>query len=232
MAAGCGACIANIYYNQPLLLLLERTFGGTLTDLVPTVTQLGYAAGLLLLVPLGDALERRRLIAVQIVALTVSLVLLALAPDAAVLLAASAAVGVTASVVQQIVPFAAELAPPGRRGRVVGTVMGGVLCGILLGRAVGGTIGEHLGWRATFWAGAGVTAVAGIVLVSMLPRHAPRAQDSYGSLLRSLKILFARELELRRATAIQAMLFGSFIALWTSLTYHLKANAFRVICLI
>lgn len=226
MAAGCGACVANIYYNQPMLVLLQRAFPGQtgLIDGVPTVTQLGYAAGLLLLVPLGDRLERRRLIAVQIGALTLALIALAVAPSAAMVLAASAAVGIAASVVQQIVPFAAELARPEHRGRVVGTVMSGVLVGLLVGRALGGAVGEHLGWRATFWVGALLTAATGAVLVALLPRREPRERATYGALMRSLGTLFATELELRRATAIQAMLFGSFIVLWTTLASHLQAQ--------
>src|ERR1700726_2608582 len=149
MAAACGTCVANIYYNQPLLPLLERAFLGqnAVVEWVPTLTQLGYAVGLVCLVPLGDRVERRRLIVLQVAALALSLALLALAPNAAVLLAASALVGVTATVAQQIVPFAAELAEPSRRGSVVGTVMSGLLCGILFGRALGGYIGEHFGWR-------------------------------------------------------------------------------------
>lgn len=226
MAAACGICVANIYYNQPLLALLEQAFAGqgAVVQWVPTMTQLGYAVGLVCLVPLGDRLERRQLIVTQIAALVLSLVLLALAPNAAVLVAASALVGVTASVAQQIVPFAAELAEPKRRGSVVGTVMSGLLCGILFSRALGGYIGEHFGWRVTFWCGAVLSVAAGALLAATLPHRPPKTKDSYRVLMRSLVTLFVQEPALRRATAIQAMMFGSFIAFWTILALELETR--------
>src|ERR1700739_1151297 len=155
MAIACGVAAANIYYNQPMLGIMEATFPGQVAaiGLVPSATQLGFAAGLLLLVPLGDRIERRRLILIQFVALTLSLAAAALAPDAWSLVVASALVGVTSSVAQQIVPFAAELAEPGRRGAIIGTVMSGLLCGILLGRVVAGAVAEHYGWRPVYWLG-------------------------------------------------------------------------------
>ncbi len=226
MAAACGTCVANIYYNQPLLGLLERAFVGqnSIVEWVPTMTQLGYAVGLVCLVPLGDRVERRRLILIQVAALALSLALLALAPNAVVLVAASALVGVTASVAQQIVPFAAELAEPKRRGSVVGTVMSGLLCGILFGRALGGYVGEQFGWRVTFWCGAALAVSTGCLLAATLPRRPPKTTDGYAMLMRSLVSLFMQEPALRRATAIQAMLFGSFIALWTILALRLETH--------
>ncbi|HEY0524951.1 MAG TPA: MFS transporter, partial [Stellaceae bacterium] len=141
MAAASGVFVANIYYNQPILADIARTFGATpaAVNLVPTLTQAGYALGLLLLAPLGDRFDRRKLILVQLVLLCLSLVAAALSPTLAVLCAASLAIGVTATIVQQLVPFAAQLAPAESRGRIVGTVMSGLLLGILLGRAVSGT---------------------------------------------------------------------------------------------
>jgi predicted MFS family arabinose efflux permease len=147
MAIACGVAAANIYYNQPMLGIMEAAFPGQVAviGLVPTATQLGFAAGLLLLVPLGDRFERRRLILIQLAALTLSLAAAALAPDAWSLMVASALIGVTSSVAQQIVPFAAELAEPSRRGATIGAVMSGLLCGILFGRALAGAVGDHYG---------------------------------------------------------------------------------------
>lgn len=225
MAAACGVFVANIYYNQPILVLLQQAFPQALdlVDLAPTATQLGFACGLFLLVPLGDRIDRRRLILCQGAALCLALFCLALAPSASALVIASAVVGVAGSVVQQIVPFAAELAGPGQRGQVVGKVMSGVLCGILLGRAVGGFTGEHWGWRATFWLGAVSSALVWLLLFWRLPHSRPSTRHGYRQLMQSLLALWREEPELRRATGIQAALFAAFIGLWTILALRLHA---------
>ena len=226
MAIACGVAVANAYYNQPLLGIMEAAFPGQVAviGLVPTATQLGFAAGLLLLVPLGDGFERRRLILMQLAALTLSLAAAALAPDAWSLVVASALVGATSSVAQQIVPFAAELAEPSRRGAAIGTVMSGLLCGILFGRVLGGAVGDHYGWRAMFWLGLLLTAAVSLFVAAVLPRSHPTTQERYGALLKSLATLWREEPELRKATIIQGCLFGSFSALWTILALELDAR--------
>jgi len=226
MAIACGVAAANIYYNQPMLGLMEAAFPAqaTVIGLVPTATQLGFAAGLLLLVPLGDRFDRRRLILMQLAALAVSLAAAALAPGAWSLVVASALVGGTASVAQQIVPFAAELAEPGRRGATIGIVMSGLLCGILFGRVLGGAVGDHHGWRATFWVGLFLAVAVGLLLAAVLPKGRPRTREGYGALLKSLPILWREEPALRRATIVQGCLFGSFSALWTILALQLDAR--------
>ncbi|MBI0538599.1 MFS transporter, partial [Roseomonas sp. KE2513] len=131
MAGAAGIAVANIYYNQPMLGIIGQDFAGSgATALIPTATQLGYAASLFLLLPLGDLLDQKRLIVSQFVVLAAALALAALAPSAPILVLASLVVGMTATVAQQIVPFAAHLAPPARRGATVGIVTGGVLTGI------------------------------------------------------------------------------------------------------
>ncbi|MBN3754781.1 MFS transporter [Paraburkholderia sp. Tr-20389] len=232
MAVTCGMAVANIYYNQPMLGIIESTFPlqRSLTGFVPTMTQLGYALGLLLLVPLGDRIERRRLIVIQFVALALSLAAVALSPDAWSLVFASALVGVSSSVAQQILPFAAALASPARRGATIGIVMSGLLCGILFGRALAGAVAVHFGWRAMFWLGMLLAILAGLVLAVSLPKSPPKTQATYGELLRSLAALWREEPQLRNATMIQACVFGSFSALWTTLAlqldsqYHLGAD--------
>jgi predicted MFS family arabinose efflux permease len=225
MAVACGVFVANIYFNQPILELLQQAFprSVSLINLVPTATQLGFACGLFFLVPLGDRIDRRKLILWQAAVLIVALVGLAAAPNAWSLVIASAVVGVSGSVAQQIVPFAAELAASNRRGQVVGTVMSGVLCGILLGRAVGGFTGDHWGWRATFWLGAAMSAIVWLMLLIRLPHSEPKTSHSYFGLMKSLMELWREERSLRRATCIQAALFGSFIGLWTILALRLHA---------
>ncbi|MFM0460351.1 MFS transporter [Paraburkholderia sediminicola] len=223
MAVACGVFVANIYYNQPILELLQQAFPRSpgLVNLVPTATQLGFACGLFFLVPLGDRIDRRKLILGQTALLIVALVCLAAAPNAWLLVIASAVVGIAGSVAQQVVPFAAELAEAKRRGQVVGTVMSGLLCGILLGRAVGGFTADHWGWRATFWLGAAMTAIVWVMLLVRLPHSEPKTRHSYFRLMKSLIELWREEPSLRRATCIQAAMFGSFIGLWTILALRL-----------
>ena len=227
MAVAAGLAVANIYYNQPLLGLIERDFAGQYAAaLIPTATQLGFAAGLFLLVPLGDILERRRLILVQFGVLSLVLVAAALAPTAFTLMLASAAIGASATVAQQIVPFAAALSPAEKRGSVIGSVMAGILCGILLSRTLSGFVGAHAGWRLMFALGAPMTLGAGALMAAVLPSHPPVTALPYRSVLASLLALWRRHPTLRRAAMMQACLFGAFTAFWTVLALYLATPAF------
>jgi len=226
MAVSAGLAVANIYYNQPMLGILEKELPGSLTALVPTVTQLGYAIGLFALVPLGDLIERRRIIITQFALLAVMLIAAALAPSAAMLLIASFFLGMASTVAQQIVPFAAQLAEPGRRGAVVGTVMSGVLCGILLSRTLSGFVASHYGWRAMFWLGVPLALMAGGLMACSLPRSEPSAKTSYFRLMSSIIDLCREFSELRIAALTQALLFGSFTAFWTVLALRLEEPMF------
>jgi predicted MFS family arabinose efflux permease len=226
MAVACGVAAASVYCNQPMLGILEAAFPGrgSVAGLVPMATQLGFAVGLVLLVPLGDRIDRRRLILLQMTALALSLVAAALVPDAWALVVISALVGITASVAQQIVPFAAELAEPSRRGATIGTVMSGLLCGMLLGRVVAGYVADHYGWRAMYWLSVLLVIATSCLLAATSPRRQAKTQAGYGELLKSLVTLWREEPALRRATMIQACLFGSFIAFWTILALQLSAR--------
>ena len=226
MAIACGVAAATVYCNQPILGTLEAAFPGraSVAGLVPMATQLGFAAGLLLLVPLGDRIDRRRLILLQLTALALSLAAAALAPNAWALVVISALIGITSSVAQQIVPFAAELAEPSRRGATIGTVMSGLLCGMLLGRVVAGGVADHYGWRAMYWLTVLLVIAASCLLAATLPRGRPNTQAGYGELLKSLIALWRDEPALRRATMIQGCLFGSFTGFWTILALQLSAR--------
>ncbi len=192
------------------------------------LTQAGYAAGLVLFVPLGDITERRRLIALLLLAVAAALAIAASSPTAGVLAAASFAIGVTTVVPQLILPFAAGMSAPAVRGRVVGQVVSGLLVGILAGRVVAGAVGHWAGWRAMFAAAAVAMVALAAALRLMLPL-APPANDalSYGGLLRSLGTIFRTEPVIRDAALLGALTFASFSAFWTTLAFRLAEPPLR-----
>ena len=225
LAVVAGASVATLYYAQPLLSAIGADLavpGGTAALLV-TAAQIGYAASLALLVPLGDLLERRRLVTVLLAATTVALAAAAAAPAFPALLAAVAAAGLTAGVAQVVVPLAATLAPDATRGRVVGTVMSGLLIGILAARTVAGGLAELGGWRLVFGAAAVLMAALAVVVRVRLPRVPPTESMSYPRLLGSVLTLVRGEPVLRQRMVLGALGFGGFTVLWTGLTFLLSA---------
>ncbi|HXT16387.1 MAG TPA: MFS transporter [Gemmatimonadaceae bacterium] len=219
-----GAVVANLYYSQPLLPEIGRTFGLTngRVGLVSTASQLGYAVGLLFFVPLGDIIERRKLIVVLLWCVAASLAASAIAPNVMLLAAASFAVGVTTVVPQLVIPFAAGLVDASSRGRVVGRVMGGLLIGILAARVVAGAVGAIAGWRTMFALAAGLMVALAFALARALPREAQRAHVPYPALMRSLVTVAREQPVVRDAGAIGALCFLGFSAFWTTLAFRLE----------
>ena len=223
MAVACGLTVANIYYAQPLLALVASAFGvsqGAAATIV-TATQIGYAAGLAFLVPLGDLIENRKLACRTLLITAAALAVAALSPDFTAFWIASVAIGITSVVVQVLVPFAAHLAPAGQHGKYVGRVMSGLLLGILLARSVSSLAAAAWGWRSIYIASALAMLILSVVLRRVLPQRLPEAAVRYGQLLRSTIRLAREEPVLRRRSASQALMFAAFSCFWTSITYQL-----------
>ncbi|QDD91022.1 MFS transporter [Pseudomonas oryzihabitans] len=230
LATGAGLSVANLYYSQPLLGTLASDLPATAADvgLIPTLTQLGYALGLLLLAPLGDRFDRCRIILAKLGILLLALLGASLAPGLHALLLASLVTGLAATVAQDLVPAAATLAPPAERGRIVGTVMTGLLLGILLSRVVSGLVGELFGWRTLYLVAAASIAAIGVAVWRGLPSFAATTQLSYPALLGSLGTLWRRHAALRRATLAQGLLSVGFSAFWSTLALYLHAGPFQL----
>ncbi|WP_449060534.1 MFS transporter [Planomonospora algeriensis] len=224
MSTATGSAVAGNYFAQPLLDLIGRELeiGPSSAALVVTAAQGGYALGLILLVPLGDLMERRRLTVSLYAATAVFLLVSATAANGAVLLAGTALTALTSVGAQVVVPFAATLADPAERGRVVGTVMTGLMLGLLLARTASGALSELGGWRTVYWVHAALMALMAVLLQVRLPRlGGDGGRLSYPGLLRSTAAMFRYEPLLRWRAGIGALSLASFSVLWTALTFLL-----------
>lgn len=225
-AIACGLAVANIYYAQPLLDAIADEFRipHSSAGIVITITQACYALGLLLLVPLGDLLNRRSLIAGQMLLSVLALILVGTASSSIVLFIGMATVGLLAVVTQTLVAFAATLAAPAERGRVVGLVTSGIVIGILLARTFAGLLTDLAGWRSVYIVSAGLSLFMAGVLFRVLPHDEHERESlSYLQLLRSTLTLFLQERVLRIRAALALMIFTAFSILWTSLVLPLSA---------
>jgi len=226
MAVAAGVSVANVYYAQPLLDRIGADLAvrpGAL-GLVTTVTQVGYLLGLVLIVPLGDLLSRRRMIVGQALAACAGLVVAGFARDAVVFFAACAVVGLASVVVQVIVSYAAALSGPGQRGSAVGRVTSGIVTGILLARTASGLIADLLGWRAVYFLSAALMLVMSVTLGRLLPAdRIPKAQMPYPVLVSSVVTLAARDRTFRVRALLGFCMFGGFGAVWGSIALPLAA---------
>lgn len=229
LALAMGAGVANLYYAQPLLHTIGAALGvsdGT-AGLLVTASQIGYAAGLVLLVPLGDLLERRALIVVLLTLSGTMSAAAAVAPSFAALAGALAVLGLTSAVVQIIVPMAASLAGDHERGQVVGTVMSGLLIGILAARTVSGALSALGGWRLVFGVAAGLMLVLAVVLLRVLPAARAAGTLRYGALLGSVVTLVRTEPVLRQRMVLGAAGMGCFTILWTAIAFLLSGSPYH-----
>src|SRR5581483_9621955 len=229
IAVATGAVVANLYYAQPVLHQVAHDFhqGSGPTSSIITCTQVGYAAGLLLIVPLGDLVPRRSLVSRIFVVVALSLVGCALAPNLWWFGVASVAVGAASVAGQVMIPFAADLAPEARRGRVVARIMTGLLLGILLARTVSGVVAQLAGWRAIYWLSAACMLVFALVLWRFLPAEGPRPHSPYAVLVGSSLALLAHEPILRRRAWHGACAFAAFSVLWTTVAFLLSGAPYH-----
>ncbi|WP_276724703.1 MFS transporter [Pantoea septica] len=220
-----GVAVGNLYTAQPLLNDIALSFGAQpdSASMLITCTQLGYATGILLLVPLGDIRNRRRLIPVILFLSAISLCLTAVAPSMPLLMAAMALTGLTTVAGQLLTPFAGDLASPSQLGKVLDTIISGMLIGILLSRTVSGVIADFLGWRAVYFIAAGGALILAFLMLRMLPADIPRQHLSYRELMRSLLSTIAESATVRITLLIAACGFLVFTLFWTSLTFLLSS---------
>ncbi|NYH11049.1 MFS transporter [Pseudomonas moraviensis] len=225
-AIACGLAVGNVYYAQPLLDAMADAFGlspGSI-GIVMTLTQVGYGLGLLLLVPLGDLLNRRRLIVTQTLLSAAALLMIALAPNSAWLLIGVTLTGLLAVVTQVLVAYAATLAVPTQRGKVVGVITSGIVVGILLARTVAGGMADLAGWRSIYLLSAGLTLVMAVLLFRVLPKdEEARPTTRYMALIASVFSLFREEPVLRQRAILALLTFASAMVLWTPMVLPLAA---------
>ncbi|MEL0612491.1 MFS transporter [Marinomonas arenicola] len=226
LSVGAGLSVAAIYYNQPMLGNIGQDFHSSVsaTGLIPTLTQIGYALGILLLIPLGDRFNRRHVILAKGLMLAMALILCSFMPSLNGMLVTSLIIGIMATMAQDIVPTAAILAPDAQRGKAVGTVMTGLLIGILLSRVVSGVVTELVGWRVMYQAAAASIIAISVILWRVLPNMETHTNVSYLALMRSMLTLWNRHPTLRRAALSQGLLSLSFSAFWSTLAVMLHQN--------
>jgi predicted MFS family arabinose efflux permease len=224
----CGVTIANIYYVQPLLHTIARGLGTSQSaaGLVATATQAGYAAGLLLVVPLGDITPRRPLFTALLAADAAALAASAAAPSLRALAGLAALVGLTSVVVQMIIPYGATLARDAERARVIGTLMGALLLGVLLSRTFAGLVASAAGWRGVYAVAAGLMVVMALVMRRVLPAGRREVGSGYLAQMRAVARLALGEPVLRWRSLIGAAQFAAFSCFWTTVTFLLSGRPF------
>ncbi|MCF8481219.1 MAG: MFS transporter [Rhodospirillum sp.] len=230
LALSCGLIAGNLYYAQPLVGSIARDLALTpeAQGLIVTLGQVGYVLGLLLIVPLADRVENRRLVLTLLVLAGAGLMGVALAPSGGLFLLAMFVVGLGSVGIQVLVPFAAHMAPEAIRGRVVGNVMSGLMLGIMTARPLSSFIADLLSWQAVFFLSAGAMVVLLVVHRFFLPRRDPNPKPRYGDLMLSMVSLILTMPDLRRRALAHAGLFAAFSLFWTTAPLYLSGPAFNL----
>lgn len=225
MAVACGLGIANLYYNQPLLPQIARSLHATVRQVgsLPMLAQVGFGIGVFFIAPLGDLLERRRLILTMLALVTLSTVAAAFAPNLMCLAVASFAIGITSVISTLVLPFAVALARPEERGRTVGTIASALLIGVLLSRTLSGVVGQMWGWRVMYGIAGGLMIGLVLLMRALLPRSRSSAVMSYRKLLVSMFTLFRQEPILREATVNGMLCYGALSAFWATLVFFVES---------
>lgn len=225
-----GLVVANNYYNQPLLGLISKDLNVTesAAGKISVLTQIGYAFGLLIIVPLGDKFLRKRLILIDLILVFAALLWMTFATELWMLYAASLLIGTTSVIPQLFVPIAAELSSEKEKAANIGLVVSGLLLGILLSRFIGGIVGEMWGWRSMFGIAAVLMLLVWIFVYKMLPEMKPNFKGTYFELMNSVWNLARTQPVLQLASFRGAMAFGSMCALFTTLVFHMERPPFEV----
>jgi predicted MFS family arabinose efflux permease len=229
MAAATGLIVANVYYNQPLIVMIAQTFGVSESNAgqISFLTQVGYALGLFFCVPLGDWFERKRQILVMAFLSALALFAAAFSNSLLLLKITAFMIGFTSVVPQLILPLAANLTAPEKRGKIIGFIMSGLLIGILLSRTLSGVVGAHLGWRAMFGIAGAICLVLMSIMAWVLPQNRPDFKGSYGELMGSLFTLIKTQPVLREASVITACAFASFGLFWIGIVFLLSGEPYH-----
>ncbi|WP_326513396.1 MFS transporter [Clostridium intestinale] len=230
MAITCGLTVANLYYIQPLLGDMAKSFNVHEVSVgsAAMLTQIGYAVGMIFILPLGDIKERKNLITIMLLFSVISLFTIAFSQNIYMLIISSFAVGFTSIIPQLIIPLAAQLSNPNERGKIIGTVMSGLLIGILVSRTISGLIGNYFGWRVVYIVAAIMMIILTLVLRKVIPITNPVSEVRYFDLLRSLPKLIKEEPILREASLNGALMFAAFSAFWTALTFLLESSHYNM----
>lgn len=226
MTITTGLVVANLYYNQPLLVDIANTYhvSSAKAGQVSMLTQIGYAVGLFFIIPLADMFKRKKLMLIDFAFIVASLLLSGFAANINILLVASFFTGASCMIPQLLVPMAAHLAKPHERGKKIGFVMSGLLIGILLSRTLSGFVSAHFGWRSMFYIAAGLMLVMWALVYLLLPEVEPEYKGSYKNLMKSLIHLVKADPQLRLISLRGALCFACFSAFWSTLAFLLKQN--------